>query len=108
MLVLDGNMKNRRDVCMARDAGYIEYRGLPGCIKTGCMNSPEQESRYCKLHQVRVCKSLTDYELDETAPSLTHGMVESWNQLLRRKQQERPTTTRYNIPRDLGLIYYYA
>lgn len=73
MLVLDGNMKNRRDVCMARDAGYIEYRGLPGCIKTGCMNSPEQESRYCKLHQVRVCKSLTDYELDDTAPSLTHG-----------------------------------
>ena len=36
VLVLDGNMKNRRDVCMARDAGYTTYEGLTACyIKCG-------------------------------------------------------------------------
>ncbi len=39
-MVLDGNIKNHRDVCKARDAGYTEYEGLPGSIKTGCMNTP--------------------------------------------------------------------
>ena len=33
VLVLDGNMKNRRDVCMARDAGYTKYEGLPGALQ---------------------------------------------------------------------------
>ena len=28
--MVDGNMKNRRDVCRAKDAGYIEFLGLPG------------------------------------------------------------------------------
>ena len=80
MLVLDGNMKNRRDVCMARDAGYTEYEGLPGSIKTGCTNSPEPKSRYCKVHQVRICTTCPDIETDEAAPSLTKshdGIVES-------------------------------
>lgn len=54
-LVMDGNMKNRRDVCMAREAGYIEYEGLEGKIKTGCMNTPEQKSRYCTQHKPRAC-----------------------------------------------------
>lgn len=43
-LVMDGNMNNRRDVCTAHDAGCTEYRGLPGAIKTGCMNTPEHPS----------------------------------------------------------------
>lgn len=30
MLVIDGNMKNRRDVCAASEAGFTEYEGLPG------------------------------------------------------------------------------
>ena len=50
-LVMDGNMKNRRDVCMAWEAGYIEYEGLEGKIKTGCINTPEQKSQYCTLHK---------------------------------------------------------
>ena len=80
VLVLDGNMKNRRDVCMARDAGYTEYEGLPGSIKTGCMNSPEPNSRYCEVHRVRICTTCPDTETDEAAPPLTNthnGIVES-------------------------------
>ena len=32
VLVLDDNMKNRHDVCMAKDAGCIQYPNLPGHI----------------------------------------------------------------------------
>ncbi len=80
MLVLDGNMKNRRDVCMARDAGYTEYEGIPGSIKTGCMNSPEQTSRFCKIHQIRMCNPCPVVDADEAAPSVSQskdGIVES-------------------------------
>ena len=48
-------MKNRRDVCMAKDVGYIFYEGLPGSIHTGCVNTPAFNSRYCKDHQEYVC-----------------------------------------------------
>jgi len=48
-LVLDGNMKNQRDVCNAREVGYVEYPGLPGRIKTGCMNTPAYKSRCAAL-----------------------------------------------------------
>ena len=57
VLVLDDHIKNRRDVCLAKDAGYIEYPTLPGHIKTGCMASPHFKSRYCKSHTPRACSS---------------------------------------------------
>lgn len=50
VLVLDGNMKNQREVCMARDAGYTTYGGLAGSVKTGCPNTPAYKCRYCKEH----------------------------------------------------------
>lgn len=50
-IVIDGNMKNHRDVCLATEAGYIEYLGLPGRVTTGCANTPDFKSRYCYLHK---------------------------------------------------------
>lgn len=50
VLVFDGNCKNYRDVCKARDAGFVEYEGLEGVVKTGCMNTPKLGSRFCELH----------------------------------------------------------
>ena len=50
MLVLDGNMKNNREVCYAIDAGYTEFSNLPGRIRTGCPNTPAYKSRYCSVH----------------------------------------------------------
>ena len=73
MLVLDGNMKNRRDVCMARDAGYTVYENLPGAVKTGCMNSPEPNSRHCKLHRIRACNPSKDFIEDEAAPEVAES-----------------------------------
>ena len=50
VLVLDGNCKNRRDVCGASEAGYIECTGLVGSLKTGCQFSPMRTSKYCFHH----------------------------------------------------------
>jgi len=47
-------MKNHRAVCAATEAGYIEYAGLPGSIKSGCTNTPVQISRFCSLLKPRV------------------------------------------------------
>ena len=65
-------MKNRRDVCMARDAGYTTYEGLPGAVKTGCMNSPELGARHCSLHKVRACNPFTGDE-DKDAPECSES-----------------------------------
>ena len=43
-------MKNHRDVCFATNAGYIEYKGLPGRVTSGCPNTPCLKSRCCKVH----------------------------------------------------------
>ena len=57
VLIIDGNMKNHRSVCAANEAGYIQYDGLPGRVKTGCTNTPEQKHRFCSLHRPRVPNS---------------------------------------------------
>ena len=49
-------MKNRRDTCAASEAGYIQYKSLPGTIKTGCQLSPMRTSKYCFYHAPRVSK----------------------------------------------------
>ena len=49
VLVMDGNMKNRRDVCYAKDAGFIQFDGLSGLIKTGCSATPAYKSRFCPI-----------------------------------------------------------
>ena len=61
VFVLDGNCKNRRDVCGATEAGYIEYSGLPeGCrIKSGCQLSPMCTSKYCIHHTPRLSAMLS-------------------------------------------------
>ena len=62
VLVIDGNMKNRRDVCAASEAGYTEYEGLPGAIKTGCQRSPGYQSKYCHEHSPRITSITSDEE----------------------------------------------
>ena len=51
VIIVDGNMKNHRDVCLATHAGYAKYKGLPDAIKTRCPNTPEFKSRFCTLHK---------------------------------------------------------
>ena len=50
-IILDGNMKNHRAVCSATHAGYIEYKGLPGRVRSGCQNSPAFDSSFCVVHK---------------------------------------------------------
>ena len=65
VLVVDGNVKNHRSVCAATDTGYIEYAGLPGHIKSGCTNTPEQTSRFCSLHKPRILLVLSTKSLKQ-------------------------------------------
>ena len=50
-LIIDGNMKNHRNICCATAAGYTEYKGLNGKVQTGCLNTPAYKSSYCHLHK---------------------------------------------------------
>lgn len=56
-------MKNRRDVCAATEAGYLEYEGLPGKIKSGCQLTPLQSHKYCYFHAARVFKPESQSQL---------------------------------------------
>ena len=44
-------MKNHRAVCSATHAGYIEYKDIPGQVRSGCQNSPAFDSSFCALHK---------------------------------------------------------
>ena len=70
--MLDGNTKNHRDVCAARDASFAEYEGLPGRVKTGCTNTPQLQSRYCAVHTPTAFTSVGggDYSSEATASGL--------------------------------------
>ena len=65
VLVLDGNMKNHRDVCYAKDAGFIQFDGLSGLIKTGCPASPDYKSQYWAQHKNHACALPTYEEVDD-------------------------------------------
>ena len=57
VLVVDGNMKNRQDVCAATEAGYVQCEGLPVVIKTGCQLTPGYSSKYCFAHAPRIVRN---------------------------------------------------
>lgn len=40
VLVLDGNMKNARQVCMVKDIGELHFSNMIGSILIGCQNTP--------------------------------------------------------------------
>ena len=65
VLVLDGNMKDQREVCYAKDAGFVQFSGLPGAVKTGCVASPAFMSRYCPQHKSQACTLLNVDDVDE-------------------------------------------
>ena len=40
---------------MVKDAGLIEFEGLPGRIVSGCNRTPAYKSWYCNDHKERAC-----------------------------------------------------
>ena len=60
-MVLDSDTKNQRDICMAKDAGYVSYPGLPGQVKMGYMAFPAFKSCFCQQHTER-SSTTTDTE----------------------------------------------
>ena len=98
VMVIDGNMKNHRDVCKAKDAGYMEFDGLPNQIVTGCMNTPDYKSRYCKLHKDRACSlSVDDHTEDDT-----EGVIET---ILEKKSTRKATYYKVRLYACIFLIH---
>ena len=82
-------MKNHRDVCLATEAGYVEYLGLPGRVKTGCANTPDFKSRYCSLHKPTATVSHPkDTDIASTSTQLTGNQV---GVILRKKSTRAQT-----------------
>ena len=67
VIVIDGNLKNRRDICACNSAGWLTFDGLPDRIKTGCQLTPAWQSKYCYDHAPRV-NSKTMYESEQYCP----------------------------------------
>ena len=63
-------MKNHRDVCYAKDAGFIQFAGLTESIKTGCPDTPDYKSQYCAQHKPQAVDLLSSDEVDEDLGSL--------------------------------------
>ena len=67
---MDGNQKNNRPECAAEEAGFVEYKGLPGSVKTECMETPLQQSRFCTYHRPRVVHSKDQPDPDKVVETL--------------------------------------
>ena len=85
-------MKNRQDVCMACDAGYTAYEGLPGAVKTGCMNSLELGAYRCLLHKVWACNPFAREGEEKDAPEHSESHDKVVGMLLEKKPPERLIT----------------
>ena len=66
VIVIDGNLKNRRDICACTSAG-LTFDGLPGKIKTGCQLTPAWHSKYCHDHAPRMHSKMA-YESEQYCP----------------------------------------
>ena len=57
-------------MCLATNAGYADYKGLPGRVQTGCPNSPDYKSHFCQLHKPNVAKRQNIQVTDESCTSM--------------------------------------
>ncbi len=98
-------MKNRRDVCHAKNAGFISFDGLDGSVKTGCTVTPSFKSRFCSNHVNHACSvtqterknsELENDECDEVqVPSSDQNFKDIAEMLLAKK--ETRTKTYYQV-----------
>ena len=92
VIVIDGNMKNRRDVCAATEAGYIQYNGLPGKINTGCQLTPLQAQKFCYYHAERAFKSVSPLQPNQQSTECNLSSEEGVVKLIVSKKQIRSGT----------------
>ena len=89
-------MKNNREVCSAKLAGYSEFSGLPGRLQTGCPNTPMPKSRYCSLHApaatvLHKCQ-LSDDGNPEMTDKESEGKEERQAAIILKKRTTRKST----------------
>lgn len=69
-------MKNQRAVCYAKGAGFIQFDGIPGQIRTGYPATPAYQSRFCDKYNSQACTLLKNDE-DEEFGTLPGPVVHS-------------------------------
>ena len=69
----------------------MEYAGLPGKVKTGCMDTPKQQSKFCPQHKPRQMNS----ELHCAELPSSEGMGGVVEMILNKKVTR--TTTFYQV-----------
>jgi len=86
VIVIDGNMKNCRQVCGVKDVTVCLFQSIAGEIKTGCINTPQKGYLVCKNHidsaclykdedpDSQICSS-TSNSKDVTTPSKETDML---------------------------------
>ena len=104
-LVLDGNMKNHRYVCCATHAGYAEFDGLKGKIRTGCPNTPAFKSPFCSIHTPMVAVQ-QDISCDNDAVSPEASATQSEKQPVGLITQKK-TTRNSTLYKVQSTNYYY-
>ena len=61
----------------AKDAGFIQFDGLPGQIKMGCPATQAYKRRFCDNHQPQACTLLKSDDVDEELGALPGPAVGS-------------------------------
>ncbi|CAB4004926.1 Hypothetical predicted protein [Paramuricea clavata] len=79
VVVIDGNMKNARQVCSCLDVGELHFDGMSGSILVGCQNTPGKKSRFCDVHKDAACALKDDWSsmTDSIEQKPTSGVLES-------------------------------
>ena len=104
-LILDGNMKNHRDVCAAKEARYAEFNGLPVKVQTGCPNTPQLKSRYCPDHTPTSFKSSPT---SDNADSLSTAISTSQSEDVQLAYIVGKRETRQNTLYQVQLLTHYC
>ena len=91
-MVLDGNMKNHRQVCLAQEAGCAEFNSLPGKVKTGCINTPQLKSRYCQAHTPTIFTPQENEDVSESTVLCAIPSQEKQLAYITNKKTTRQTT----------------
>uniref|UniRef100_A0A7M5TT31 Uncharacterized protein n=1 Tax=Clytia hemisphaerica TaxID=252671 RepID=A0A7M5TT31_9CNID len=107
VLVLDGNMKTSRRVCAVKDITSVVFPTMKEEFKTGCLNTPIQDSKFCSLHEsnsmakdhedeteLTIDKNHETRVSEETEENVDEGELDSINDNLKIDQE---TTGDYSV-----------
>ena len=96
--------ENHQDVCFEGSAGFVEYKGLPRRVRSGCPTTPDFKSYYCILHKPLWSTPSKKGALGENVPESSSVMVEDQVGLIIGKRETRKCAL-YEVHVHVKLTY---